>query len=247
MGFVEPVELLLSNGADVHHKCNRGATALAYAIHKKHPSVEAVLRAHLEKEKRKQLGEALLLASIGGDLPEVRRLLALGADARYQLEEGKSKGLFPLYAASQYGHAEVIEALIAGGADPNQDGGKFSPPSLIVAASHNQPSVIAALVKAGADVNLANSLGIAPLGIAATQGHREAVIALLVAKAAVNIADNNGRSPMHMAAKYGHVEILKLLIKAKGDVNQGEKNVGQTPLMIASEEGFVEAVGLLRE
>ena len=46
-GSVEAVELLLSNGANVHHKDNDGQTALDVAIHKKHSSVEAVLRAHL--------------------------------------------------------------------------------------------------------------------------------------------------------------------------------------------------------
>ena len=39
------------------------------------------------REKRKQLGEALFLASLRGDLLEVRRLLALGADARYEVED----------------------------------------------------------------------------------------------------------------------------------------------------------------
>ena len=48
-GFVEAVELLLKNGADVHLKNNGGFTALDHAIDSKHPSVEAVLRAHLEK------------------------------------------------------------------------------------------------------------------------------------------------------------------------------------------------------
>ena len=50
-----------------------------------------------EKEKRKELGEALYNASLRGNLSEVRRLLALGADARYQIElEGRNKGFFPL-------------------------------------------------------------------------------------------------------------------------------------------------------
>ena len=72
-----------------------------------------------EKEKCKKLGEALVKASGLGHLPEVRRLLALGADARYEVEEGKFKGFFPLAVASVNGHVDVIEALVAGGADPS--------------------------------------------------------------------------------------------------------------------------------
>ena len=97
---------------------------------------------------------ALVEASIHGRAPEVRSLLLLGADPRYRLEEGEYKGLFPLYVASQEGHVEVIEALVAAGADPNQVGGPFSASSLFMAAAHNQPRAIPALVKAKPDVNL---------------------------------------------------------------------------------------------
>jgi ankyrin repeat protein len=44
---VVAVELLLSNGADVHHKAKDGVTALDMAIEYKHPAVEAGLRAHI--------------------------------------------------------------------------------------------------------------------------------------------------------------------------------------------------------
>ena len=47
--LVEAVELLLLNGADVHHKNSRGHTALDAAIDCNHPAVEAVLRAHIAK------------------------------------------------------------------------------------------------------------------------------------------------------------------------------------------------------
>jgi ankyrin repeat protein len=50
-GFVEAVELLLLNGADVHLKDNDGLTALDWAIRMRKPSVEAVLRAHIAKLK----------------------------------------------------------------------------------------------------------------------------------------------------------------------------------------------------
>ena len=140
---------------------------------------------------------------------------------------------------------DVIEALVAGGADPNQVGGKISCSSLYAAAQFNQPRAIAALVRAGADVNLANSVGVTPLGFAAFEGHREALVALLEARAAVNIANNIGVSPLYYAARLGHLDILKLLIKAKGDVNQVTKEGEVFPLMVASGRGLVEVVELL--
>ena len=79
-----------------------------------------------KKENRKNLGLALWDASFLGKAPEVRILLASGADPRYRLEEGECKGIFPLLVASQFGHVDVIQAFVAGGADPNQVGGEFS-------------------------------------------------------------------------------------------------------------------------
>jgi ankyrin repeat protein len=52
-GLVEVVELLLSNGADVHLKDINGLSALDRAILCKHHAVEAVLRAHLVIEGKR--------------------------------------------------------------------------------------------------------------------------------------------------------------------------------------------------
>ena len=197
-----------------------------------------------KKENRKNLGLALWDASFLGKAPEVRILLASGADPRYRLEEGECKGIFPLLVASQFGHVDVIQAFVAGGADPNQVGGEFSSSSLYVAAQFNQPRSIAALVRAGAAVNLASSEGCTPLNMAVQEGNREAVVALLVARAAVNVAIDQGVSPLSYAAQLRHVEILKLLLRAKAEVDQASINV-YTPLMIAAFQGHLACVDRL--
>ena len=43
------VELLLANGANVHHKSDRGYTALDAAKRFNHLSIEAVLHAHIAR------------------------------------------------------------------------------------------------------------------------------------------------------------------------------------------------------
>ena len=136
------------------------------------------------------------------------------------MEEGEAKGFFPLVAASEMGHIDVMQALLEAGADVNQVGGPYSFSSLFTAAARNHPRAIALLARNGGDVNLADSRGPTPLFIAAEQGHKEAVIALLEAKAAVNQATNDGIGPVYVAAQYGHADVLKLLIKAGGDVNK---------------------------
>ena len=198
-----------------------------------------------KKARRRELGEKLYWASFYGQLPEVRLLLAGGADPRYEWEEeGSNKGFFPLYAASQKGFVEVMQALLDAKADVNQVGGQFSSSSLCQAAQFNRPRAIVLLVRAGGDVNFASSQGCTPLLAAAQRGSKEAVIALLVAKAAVNQAGMQGGGPVYMAAQQGHSDILKLLIKAGGDVNQ-LKEGGQSPLIVASLQGHVECVEIL--
>ena len=123
------------------------------------------------------------------------------------MEEGENKGSFPLFAASQMGYIDVMQALLEAGADVNQVGGQYSVSSLYQAATHNQPRAIALLVRNGGDVNLADSRGVTPLCIAAEQGHKEAVIALLEAKAAVNQASNDSVGPVYMAAQNGHADV----------------------------------------
>ena len=222
--------------------CGKRCQASHWAEHK---GLCLQIRAEREKkERRKELGVALYDASIRGRAPEVRSLLLSGADPRYRVEEGQYKGYFPLIAASQEGHVEVIEVLVAAGADPNQVGGPFSVSSLFVAAQFNQPRAIAALVKANADVNLASSQGCTPLNFAVQKGNKEAVVALLVARAAVNIANSQGASPLFYAAHLGHVDILKLLLRAKVEVDQADID-GDTPLMIAARNGDLACVELL--
>ena len=54
-------------------------------------------------------GEALMNACCSGQAREVRRLLSGGADVNYVDEQG----LTPLMAASQRGHVEIVDMLLA--------------------------------------------------------------------------------------------------------------------------------------
>ena len=118
-------------------------------------------------------GRRLVVASAGGRLSEVKRLLAAGADPRYKMQdEGEFKGDFPLFLASEKIYTDIMEALLEAGADVNQVEAEYSTSSLYHAAARNHPRAIALLVRNGGDVNLADSVGSTPLLIAAQYGHK---------------------------------------------------------------------------
>lgn len=106
-----------------------------------------------------------------GRLENVQQLLALGhhPSARGRMADSKT----PAHVASQYGHAAVVRALLAGGADANaparhgSSGAGWTP--LHVAAAAGKGEVVQALLAAGADPCRVNSDGATPLHLAAEQ------------------------------------------------------------------------------
>ena len=91
-------------------------------------------------------GYDLVYAAYYGDLPEVKRLLAAGAEVNAQ----DKNGITPLMAASLAGHREVVEFLLAKGAEVNaQD--KSGKTALMFATRMNHPEVRELLIKAEAN------------------------------------------------------------------------------------------------
>ena len=125
----------------------------------------------------------------------------------------------------------VIEALIAGGADPEvrKDGG--GTPLHLVQLMGN-PAVIEALIAGGADPEVRNDRGLTPLHLV----DRLVVLEALLAAGANPMArDDGGRTPLHSAAGSGrNPEIIATLLAA--GANPMARDVeGQTPLHRAAE------------
>jgi ankyrin repeat protein len=78
---VDVVELLLSNGADVHLKDIYGQTALDWAIHYKQPAVEAVLRSHIAHIAEQEAAEVRAVLSVGSVLNGLVLQVVLNAQA----------------------------------------------------------------------------------------------------------------------------------------------------------------------
>lgn len=180
-----------------------------------------------------------------------------------------------LFVAAQKGHLDIVKALLAAGAKPNQarDDG-FTP--LIVAIHSGYLDIVNALLAAGAKPNQARN-GFTPLYIAVEKGHLDIVKALLAAEAKPDQATDDGFTPLFIAVdsgrldivnallatrahrnitingitllfravENGHLEIVKALLAAGADPNRASTDDYVTPLFIAVKSGRLDIVNAL--
>lgn len=173
----------------------------------------------------------------------------------------------PLCFAAQAGHAALVGALVAHGADVNvtarhgktaRPPGAPPPPSFIlketaarapqacyIAAEQGRAPALAALLEAQCEKDAPDDFGMTPL-IAAVQNNCAAAVAALVAgRCDVNRATPDaGESPAYIAAYLGHADILAVLISAGANVESPNAD-GYTPETIARENGHEDCFALL--
>ena len=145
-----------------------------------------------------------------------------------------------LHWAVTFGKEEMSRLLVEAGADLNALGmaGKETP--LIISLSHSHPKIALYLLKHGADPNIpSGGSGKYPLEYASTD---EVIEALLNHGAKVNVLNKSGQNLLFEALRFPTK--LKKLLKAGSDVNLVDKD-GYTPLVMAVEAGWVDAVKLL--
>jgi ankyrin repeat protein/beta-lactamase regulating signal transducer with metallopeptidase domain len=145
----------------------------------------------------------LLQAAYVGSKESVELLLSHGAAASI----GK-----PLHGAAKRGHVQVLEALIAHGADLDAKDKEGRTP-LMRACENSQKGVSELLIAKGADLNVQSNAGHTALHIACATGQKD-VVELLIAKGAeVNVKEKAGRSPLVYARDNDYPEIANLLRK----------------------------------
>nr|XP_055071954.1 BRCA1-associated RING domain protein 1 isoform X1 [Misgurnus anguillicaudatus]XP_055071955.1 BRCA1-associated RING domain protein 1 isoform X1 [Misgurnus anguillicaudatus]XP_055071956.1 BRCA1-associated RING domain protein 1 isoform X1 [Misgurnus anguillicaudatus]XP_055071957.1 BRCA1-associated RING domain protein 1 isoform X1 [Misgurnus anguillicaudatus]XP_055071958.1 BRCA1-associated RING domain protein 1 isoform X1 [Misgurnus anguillicaudatus] len=114
--------------------------------------------------KRNHKGETPLhLASIKGDVEEVRKLLAQGADPNLK----DNAGWTPLHEACNLGHLGVVEELLQQGALLNTPGYQNDSP-LHDAVRNGHVAVVKLLVERGASQTVLNMFGLRPVDYALT-------------------------------------------------------------------------------
>ena len=169
-----------------------------------------------------------------GDAVEIKRLLSSGGDAN-EVDPMAS----PLHWAAMNGHTEVVQVLVARGANLDAPSSILGMP-LHVATKFDREGSALALLRAGADPNVRDRNELTPLHFAALAGNKRITEALLEAGAdAKAVTYGSGRSsdfeigwfqPLHLSERHDHSEVSELLRKAGG----GSKNIEPMADLIAT-------------
>jgi ankyrin repeat protein len=155
-----------------------------------------------------RIDEELIEAAKANNLPEVRRLLSVGAD----IEVEDNDSYMPLYWASMKGHALVVKELLDHGADTEATT-RFGNTSLHFACTNGHEAVVNELLSRGANTEAKNNAGNTPLHFASLDDHLAIVKALLAVGADILATNNNGDHPIHLAVCWRKSEVAKSLLQ----------------------------------
>jgi ankyrin repeat protein len=148
--------------------------------------------------------------------------------------------------AAYDGHLEVVELLIAEGAEyATENRGEAT--ALHYAARSGSAEVTVLLLDRGLDINARNHQGETALSWAAVRSRGDVVELLVRRGADTELRDDYGRTPLLLVAREtGNVDVAALLLDGGADVNALDR-YQDTPLSLATWRGFGDVVDLLLE
>jgi ankyrin repeat protein len=152
---------------------------------------------------------SLFEACAAGEIERVERTLDASTINTYSAD-----GWTPLHLAAFFGHAKVVEMLLAQQADVtarSRNANGNTP--LHAALVGNHKLVAGLLIGRGADVNAADAQGWRPLHLAAANNNLDAITALIAQGADVSAENGEGLTPLSVAQEKSHRQAAALLRK----------------------------------
>jgi uncharacterized protein len=158
------------------------------------------------------------------------------------------EGRCALVAAAYKNRLEIVDVLIAVGADVNMKDNTLQS-AYLISTSDGYTELLKKTLKAGADVHSTDSYNGTGLIRAADRGHVEIIRELLKTDIRVNHINKLGWTALLEAIILGdggrrHTEVVRLLVDAGADINLPDKD-GSTPFTHAKNRGFTDIVKIL--
>jgi ankyrin repeat protein len=181
-------------------------------------------------------------AAMNGDLATVKKLLE--QDPTLLEARDEDEGVTPLAYAAGFGRMEVLEFLVARGANVNaRDPRGLS--ALHLTAYTGQLQALRFLLDKGADVTARGPSGMGPLHFVADR-QTEVLKLLIERKADIGARDDYGNTGLMLAARAGADANVRVLIEAGADVNAANPLTGDGPLEVAVQGGHAGVADYLR-
>ena len=229
-GNLEMMELLISAGARVDEKTRPGMSVLGFAVQNHRPESVKFLLQH--GARIKQLRRSTPAKFHGIPIPQHNEV----ADALF---------LGVLY------DTELLEMLLAAGADANSADPGSGSTVLTRAAFHGRTEAVRRLLEAGADVNLADKQGTTAFDIALRvndirQRDEYPVIRMLLLEHGAKPIGATASRAYAVAIEQADIPFLEALVAQHVDVDQPAGS-GEYPLTLALKKNNIEMARLLIE
>lgn len=234
-GHIQAVNLLLSAGADPL-RVTKNETNPHYVAKWAHSTAPSQRTSEILKQINLHLKSLSLLmeACAAGQAHIVKKLINSGIK-NVDLS-AKPTEITPLFVAADRGHAEVVQTLLAAGANVNHVCGNKNATALTMACGKGYVQTVKTLIKHGANVNhVSDPKYSACTGLvwAALYGHIEIVRLLINANANINHSTNRGDTALLFSIQHGHTDIAIMLINNGADLHHASSR-GETALSLAA-------------
>ncbi len=181
-------------------------------------------------------------AAMNGDLAKVRALLERNPALLEARDDGEN--VTPLAYAAGFGHMEVLEYLVARGADVNARDPRGLT-ALHLTVYTGQLQALRYLLDKGADVKAKGPSGMVALHWA-NRGSADVVRLLIERKAEIDARNDYGNTPLILAVREGNREVVTALVEGGADVNAANPLTGDGPLDVAVQGGRTEVAAYLK-
>lgn len=243
-GSIETVRRLLQSGVNPNACESIPVSAFMIAAKYNHPEILALLHEYGANPRYcDDFGRnALLYVTEEGNIEIMADLISVyGIDPNAETRIGDTAFLI----AARHGNCEAMKMLVEYGANPYHINREKRNAVHLVMQKHQLKALVYLLDNFRFDVNAVDKEGTSAILIAAEKGYID-IIDLLVRRGAdVFCVDHDGRNAVHYAAKRNRVDMIHhLVIKYGLDCNH-EDHDGNTPFLVAAENGGQEALKAL--